>query len=250
MTTRFPDFSSLFGQRSEATWPRSLLWFALLVFNAVGVEAAVVQYGYDSLNRLTNVNYGNSAIISYTYDAAGNRLTYSGVVTNDAIAPTIAITNPTSGPTFATTNGTINLSGTAADNTGVSVITWVNYSDYNTSLGTASGTISWNINSIPLYPGDNFIFVTAYDLAGNSADAGLTVTYTPHLAPTMQFSTSGGSLNLSWPETDAGFTLQYANSLSPPILWSNVVATVTTNSGALRVTLPTTNAQRFFRLQK
>jgi YD repeat-containing protein len=35
---------------------------------------------YDSLNRLTSVDYGNASVISYTYDAAGNRLTYSGTV--------------------------------------------------------------------------------------------------------------------------------------------------------------------------
>src|SRR5256885_752124 len=57
-------------------------------------------YTYDGLNRLKSVDYGNGAVISYTYDAAGNQLAYSGVVTNDAISPTITITNPTSGPTF------------------------------------------------------------------------------------------------------------------------------------------------------
>ena len=44
--------------------------------------AAPVTYAYDSLNRLTNVNYGNGSVISYTYDSAGNRLSYSGVVSS------------------------------------------------------------------------------------------------------------------------------------------------------------------------
>src|ERR1035441_78869 len=69
---------------------------------ATAAFAQSAIYAYDSLNRLTNVNYGNGAVITYTYDAAGNRLTYSGTVTNDAIYPTIAITSPTSGPTFST----------------------------------------------------------------------------------------------------------------------------------------------------
>jgi YD repeat-containing protein len=101
---------------------------AIVIFGCLAQTASAqsVAYTYDSLNRLTNVNYGNSAVISYTYDAAGNRLTYSGVVTNDAVTPTIAIISPTSGPNYITTNATVNLSGTASDNTGVSLITWIN----------------------------------------------------------------------------------------------------------------------------
>ena len=221
-----------------------MLWLA--AFEAAATVG--VTYSYDSLNRLTHVDYGNGSVISYTYDPAGNRLTYSGVVTNDATAPTIAITNPTSGPTFATTNGTINLSGTAADNTGVSLIMWANDRG---GIGTATGTSSWNISDIHLQTGANDIFVTAYDLAGNSTGAALTVTYTPPVGPAIQTSFSSGSLNLSWPAASASdFVLQYADSLSPPILWSNVVATVTTNAGTLNVTLPTTNSQGFFRLKK
>jgi len=225
----------------------ALIWMLLL--GRCVLSAGVVTYSYDSLNRLTNVNYGNGAVIGYTYDVAGNRLTYSGVVTNDAAAPTIAIANPTSGPTFVTTNATINLSGTASDNTGVSLITWVNYG--SGFIGTASGTTSWSISSIQLQPGANDIWLTAFDLAGNEAYAALTVTYALPTGPAIQSSFSSGSLNLFWPEATAGdFILQYADNLTPPILWSNVVATVTTNSGTVNITLPTTNAQRFFRLRK
>jgi len=213
---------------------------------AASAQAAI--YSYDSLNRLTNVNYGNGAIISYTYDAVGNRLTYSGVITNDVSDPTITITNPTSGPTFITTNATINLSGSGSDNTGISLISWENL---GFAIGTASGTTSWSINDIGLQPGTNVIWLTAFDLAGNEGYAVLSVTYTPRVGPAIQTGFSGGGLSLSWPEALAdGFVLQYADDLSPPILWSNVVATVTTNAGTLNVTLPTTNAQRYFRLKQ
>ena len=219
------------------------------IFN---VCAGNVTYSYDSLNRLTNVDYGNGSIISYTYDPAGNRLTYSGAVANDAIAPSIAITNPTSGYFFTTSNATINLSGTASDNTGVTLVTWQNYVGIiGVGIGDASGTNSWSITGIPLQLGDNGIDVTAYDAAGNTADVFLDVTYTPPVMPTLQVGRTGSSLNLSWPLASAGdFTLQYADSLTPPILWTNVVTTVTTNSSYLRVTLPMTNAQRFFRLKQ
>jgi YD repeat-containing protein len=36
-----------------------------------------VSYTYDSLNRLTSIIYGNGDTLSYTYDAAGNRLSYT-----------------------------------------------------------------------------------------------------------------------------------------------------------------------------
>lgn len=147
---------------------------ALLVLLSSSVASAI-NYQYDSLNRLTNVDYGNGSIISYTYDRAGNRLTYSGAVANDIVLPTISITNPTSGSSFTTTNATLNLSGTASDNTGVTLIRWETVS----IIGTASGTTSWNINSIPLQPGANSILVIAYDAAGNNTYAELRVTYTP-----------------------------------------------------------------------
>jgi hypothetical protein len=46
------------------------------------------------------------------------------------------------------------------------------------------------------------------------------------------------------------FTLKETDNLSPPVAWNNVAATRTTNSGIVSVTLPATNAQRFFRLER
>lgn len=37
--------------------------------------AETITYTYDDLNRLTSTDYGNGTSTSYTYDAAGNRLT-------------------------------------------------------------------------------------------------------------------------------------------------------------------------------
>jgi len=150
-----------------------------------------VSYSYDSLNRLTNVDYGNGSVISYTYDAAGNRLTYSGAVANDTIAPSISIVSPTTGSSYTNTSATINLSGTASDNTGVTLVTWQNYSG---GIGVASGTNSWSITGIPLLPGDNFIFVTAYDAAGNSTYATLTVTLSTGIGSAPQNQITGYSL--------------------------------------------------------
>src|ERR1039458_3226174 len=142
---------------------KTFLCLVILSCSYVGIASAA-SYSYDSLNRLTNVDYGNGSVISYTYDAAGNRLTYSGAVANDTIAPSIAITIPTTGSSYTNTSATINLSGTASDNVGVTLVTWQNLSG---GVGVASGTNSWSINGIPLQSGQNAIFVTAYDAAGN-----------------------------------------------------------------------------------
>ena len=145
----------------------------LIIISSISVKGGIT-YTYDSLNRLTNVDYGNGSVISYTYDTAGNRLTYSGAVANDTIAPSITITSPTTGSSYTNTTATINLSGTASDNTGVTLVAWQNYSG---GLGVASGSNSWSIAGIPLQTGENDIVVTAWDAAGNIYTLGWTNNY-------------------------------------------------------------------------
>jgi YD repeat-containing protein len=163
---------------------------ALFLPPSVAAAAAAI-FGYDGLNRLTKVDYGNGSVIAYTYDAAGNRLRYSGTVSNDTAPPGIAISNPTSGSTFATTNTTINLSGTSSDNVGVTLVTWANDRG---GIGTATGTTNWNISAIPLQARENAISVTAYDGAGNSTTAALTITLS---APIIGLSGELGFGNVS-----------------------------------------------------
>lgn len=40
---------------------------------AVAASAAAMQYQYDSLNRLTRVVYDDGKVVTYSYDAVGNR---------------------------------------------------------------------------------------------------------------------------------------------------------------------------------
>ena len=125
---------------------RSFLLLILLWIGGNRGVASTINYSYDSLNRLTNVDYGNGSVISYSYDALGNRLTYSGAVANDTIAPSISITSPTSSQSFTTSSATVNLSGTASDNVGVTLVTWA---DSRRRPGTASGTTNWSITGVP-----------------------------------------------------------------------------------------------------
>ncbi|MDL1975736.1 MAG: endo-1,4-beta-xylanase [Deltaproteobacteria bacterium] len=98
--------------------------------------------------------------------------------TPDTSEPAVTITKPTSRGTYSTSQSTIVVAGSASDNLGVTRVTWENDRGGD---GIASGTDTWTISTISLQEGDNVITVTAYDAAGNSVGATLTVTYTaPH----------------------------------------------------------------------
>ena len=62
----------------------------VLLFLPLSAEAlgATITYTYDNLNRLTKADYGNGTTEEYTYDAAGNRLTF--VVKTPSISVTPA----------------------------------------------------------------------------------------------------------------------------------------------------------------
>ena len=54
--------------------------FAACIPLLSGICAAATTYTYDSLNRLTRVDYGNATTTSYSYDPAGNRLSSTAVI--------------------------------------------------------------------------------------------------------------------------------------------------------------------------
>jgi hypothetical protein len=101
--------------------------------------------------------------------------TVAAAPASDTTAPTVSIATPTSVTTYASTTTSIALGGTAADNVGVSSVSWV--SDRGGS-GTATGTTNWSIPVVGLQVGNNVITVTARDAAGNAGTDILTVTYT------------------------------------------------------------------------
>ena len=108
-------------------------------------------------------------------DAAGNTATDVLTVTysptgGDTTPPTVDITSP------ATIVSPLTLTGTAADNVGVTQVTWSN--DRGGS-GTATGTTSWSASGIVLQTGVNVLTVTARDAAGNTGTDTVSLTYAP-----------------------------------------------------------------------
>lgn len=93
-------------------------------------------------------------------------------------------------------------------------------------------------------------FKTGYD-PSSIVSADFVITPTPTVGPPIQATLNSQGLTLSWAAALSGkFILKETDSLSPRISWNNVAATLTTNSGFVSVTLPATNAQRFFRLER
>jgi len=140
---------------------------------------------------------GTNTLTFTARDAAGNHSSKTLMVTYnapDTSAPTVAFSSPTSGGSYATGTSALTVSGTAADNVGVTQVAWSN--DRGGS-GTASGTASWKASSIQLSAGTNTLTFTARDAAGNHSSKTLVVTYNAPdtSAPTVSLSTptSGGS---------------------------------------------------------
>lgn len=48
---------------------------AFLIFNMSAIYAGSATYTYDNLGRVTKVTYSNGKSVTYSYDAAGNRVT-------------------------------------------------------------------------------------------------------------------------------------------------------------------------------
>jgi hypothetical protein len=92
----------------------------------------------------------------------------------DTQAPSVFIRYPTYRSSYDTTTSSVDISGTASDDTGVTEVTWSNSKG---GSGIATGTSGWSAKSITLDEGKNLITVTATDKAGNTSTDKLTITY-------------------------------------------------------------------------
>lgn len=110
----------------------------------------------------------------------------------DVTAPTVAITFPTSSGTYTAASSPLELSGSAADDVGVSQVSWVNNLG---GSGTATGTTSWSASGIALQNGTNTITVTARDAANNIATASIVVFYNPGAETVYFISPTGDDAN-------------------------------------------------------
>jgi hypothetical protein len=121
---------------------------------------------------------GENVITVTASDDAGNTsadiLTIESVIP-DTTAPVVTISEPTADTIFNTFQASINISGTASDDIGVTQIEWWSSAGAG---GTAAGTSNWDVDTIYLIEGENVITITARDEAGNESTDTLTVVYT------------------------------------------------------------------------
>ncbi len=78
--------------------------------------------------------------------------------------PLVQITSPTENLSYNANQPAIDIAGTAVDEVNVTQVTWSNNKG---GSGNASGTNSWSVNGVTLYPGENLITVTAWATSGN-----------------------------------------------------------------------------------
>lgn len=113
-------------------------------------------------------------------DPAGNAATQLfswTVLPGDVTPPTISVASPTSA-SVVTSSDFLTVSGTAADDTGVTSVTWA----ANGGTGAAAGTTSWSV-IVGLPVGTSTITMTARDAAGHSTSTNLSVTRQTQTAP-------------------------------------------------------------------
>lgn len=67
---------SIKPERSVAGLSR-LVAGSLLIILSGALQAGSVSYTYDSLGRLSKATYASGVVITYVYDASGNRTSYT-----------------------------------------------------------------------------------------------------------------------------------------------------------------------------
>ena len=142
---------------------------------------ADVMYPYYHI--VTGLGPGDIAAIRQLYAAKDSETPTTPAQPSTPATPLMLRIQP---PPATTSTSTIGLSGTASGGSGAIQVTW---STGEGAAGTARGSASWTVQSIPLSIGANIITVTAIDSKQNKAIQNVTVIEQAPNSPTSPPST-------------------------------------------------------------
>ena len=146
----------------------------------------------------------------------------------DASAPTVSITTPTTSTTYNTAASSLNLSGSASDNVGVTQVSWANSRGGGGNAVLNGGV--WSVTGIALQSGTNVITVTARDAANNTGTDVLTVNYSSTPPPVGSTVTSVQVTNLGAAAQDV--PVSFGQAFAPGDVPAGVGLAARTASGA------------------
>jgi putative Ig domain-containing protein len=176
-------------------------------YSATGLPAGLSlmsSTGYIAGAGTTTGTFSVTAKVSDGVLTTSQAFTWTMTTGADTTPPSISIVSPLIGEGgYTSTTSSISMTGTSSDNIGVTQVTWVNSLG---GSGTAAGTTSWSIGSIPLKGGTNLITVTARDAAGNTASATRSVSYT---APAVD--TTPPTISIATPTSASSYTSSTAS---------------------------------------
>jgi hypothetical protein len=189
-------------------------------------------------NTLTPGTYTATVTFTNATNGSGNTTRTVTLIVGsagDLTPPTVTITNPAP-PTATSLTSSVSISGTAADNTGIASMYFVNM--LTNEQGTMAGAAAWTF-TVGLVNGDNLIHVLAWDGSGNQGTASITVHYGPttgaqmSVTPATGFSASGPAggpfspLQQVYTVSNTGTaTLNFSAAATQP--WLKVLAGTTT----------------------
>lgn len=171
----------------------------LLALSPLLSGSAIVQYNYDAAGRLVSVTYDDGSTVSYTLDAAGNR------ILNRATPPT-PVTAPGSPAAVPWSSTQIELTWTAS--TGGSGVAGYNVYRGGTLLtpGGVAG-LAYTSSGLTANTAYSNYTVVAYDNDGNnsppSAAVGSTTCPVPTISSFTAATVSDSQINLSWSASDS-----------------------------------------------
>jgi hypothetical protein len=214
-----------------------------ITYTATGIPPGLFVGSATGFISGTPTTAGNYTVTARVFDGVlqSQTVTFTWSVgttttSSDTTRPTVSIATPTTGASFTSSSSNLQIGGTAADNVGVTSLSW---SNSRGGGGTASGTTNWSVSSIGLQIGTNVITLTARDAAGNTGADSLTVTYS---APTAD--TTLPAVTITSPTSNSSYTASSSRLTISGTASDNVGVTLVswvTDRGASGTASGTTN---------